>query len=85
MMQTGRVIGMDDLLVDTTMGFESLTLNFRLWTYLRSTSTPFQWKNPNPVTISLELTCSDERLESFWQLIKEGGHPNMVSANLTAV
>ena len=85
MMQTGREIGMDDLLVDTAMGFERLTLNFRLWTYLRSVSLPTQWKNPNPVSISLELTCSEETLESFWLPFKDGGHPNMVSANLTAV
>ena len=66
MRQTGRVIGMDDLMVDTAMGFERLTLNFKIWTYLRSSTLPSQWKNPYPVSVSLELTCSDERLESFW-------------------
>ena len=81
MMQTGRVIGMDNLLVDTALGIEGLTLNFRLWTYLRSTKEPSKWRNPNPVSISLEFTCSNERLESFWLPLKDGGHPNMVSAN----
>ena len=63
MMQSGRVIRMDDFIINTALGFESLTLNFRLWTFLRSTTDFDKWKNPYFVNVTIELTCNDEYLE----------------------